>query len=167
MRVPDNYLAEGEIYNLTVTAVKERCLVVMIDGTEYTAIIHISNLSNRFITNISEFADVGTHLRAKAVKRNGNVELSVKDLESNQSDIQPKQYSRRPSQPTRSPQTHRQNPKRKQPQGSDLDRMIASCEASFKDKMRDRNIGGNALKRGRYTRTRHNFKNNGNSGDDR
>ena len=161
MRVPENYLIAGEVYDVTVAAVKERCIVVSIDGTEYTDIIHISNISSKFITNLAEYAYVGMNLKAKAVKWNGKVELSVKALESETDHSRPvHKYQKRDgkSQPRQSSANSDAKGKK---QSSDFDKMLASCEASFKDKMRDRNVGGMALKRGRFTRTRNSRKSGG------
>lgn len=122
MRIPDNYLVADKIYDVTVTAIKESGLIVMLDGTEYTALIHISMLSSGFVSDVSKFASVGDNLKAKAVKWKNKVELSIKACEES-----PKPETAVPDRPAREHSDNRE-----------LDRMIASCEAHYKDKMRGR-----------------------------
>ena len=157
MRVPENFLVEGKIYDLTVTAIKETCIIVLIDGTQYTATVHISNLSKKYVSNIAEFTDIGMHLRAKAVKWKNHIELSIKDAGF---EPKPKQTYAQSEPDTQPPQDSQPKPQKKKSQTSDFDKMLANCEASFRDKMRSRMQANQG--RGRYTRTgcRHK-KNNG------
>lgn len=122
MRIPDNYLVADKIYDVTVTGIKESGLIVLLDGTEYTALIHISMLSSGFVSDVSKFASVGDNLKAKAVKWKNKIELSIKACEES-----PKPETAVPDRPAREHSDSRE-----------LDRMIASCEAHYKDKMRGR-----------------------------
>ena len=50
---------KDEHYNVTVAKILERGAVVTISGSDRTAFIHISQISDSFVQNIADFIEVG------------------------------------------------------------------------------------------------------------
>lgn len=75
----------GKKYNVKVIKMLDFGIVVkMLDEPEYcTELIHVSQISDRFVKNIESFVSVGNEYEAEAVSGNGkgkDVQLSLKHL---------------------------------------------------------------------------------------
>lgn len=70
----------GQEYPITVTKLKERGIIVQIDGTPDTEFIHISKLSTKFVSNIASLVAVGDKLIAIAIEGKDKTELSLQHL---------------------------------------------------------------------------------------
>lgn len=109
-------LVVGDRYDITVVnIVKSGAIVELKDGS--TELIHISNLSNKYVQDISEFVQIGDMYTAIAIPgRSRDIELSLKtDVVEN-------------------PVRQRQAPK------PSLDEMISKANAAYEDKMFRRSI---------------------------
>lgn len=103
-------LSVGQTYSVTVIKLLARGIVVQLTGTSQQEFIHISKLSEKFVSNVSDAVKIGDTLDAMCVKSGDRVELSLKHLnlvKDNQS---------------------------KHKSSKSLDEMIASANASLKDK---------------------------------
>lgn len=75
MQVEVGSVVEGKVTGLT----KFGAFVDLGDHT--TGLIHISEVSNTFVNDISEFLEVGQQVKAKVVSvENGKISLSIKKL---------------------------------------------------------------------------------------
>ena len=85
-RVPDNFFEIGKTYNVKPIKFTSKGIIVHISDTTYTAFIHISKLSNEFVTNVASVVKLGQIYEAKCVKGNFGAELSLRHLNLSPSD---------------------------------------------------------------------------------
>ena len=85
-RVPDNFLEIGKSYSVKPIKFTSKGIIVHISDTSYTAFIHISKLSNEFVTNVASVVKLGQIYEAKCVRGNFGAELSLKHLNLSSSD---------------------------------------------------------------------------------
>ena len=72
----------GNIVKGEVTGIEPYGIFVKIDN-KYNGLIHISEITNNFVKNISDYVDIGEFIYAKIIdtdKENGNLRLSIKGL---------------------------------------------------------------------------------------
>lgn len=75
-------LEVGKHYNVTVINIVRAGVIVEIDGTNHTELIHVSKLSDDYVKNISDIVEIGMSLDALCIEGTipGRLELSVKHL---------------------------------------------------------------------------------------
>lgn len=113
-------IKENEHYNVTVVKVMERGAVVSISGMGgKTGFIHISKLSDAFVSNINDYISIGETYDAICCDEK-KLAFSVKHL-----NLKPKSANVR---------SHRTEQK------YSLDDMIARADASLKDKQRHQSV---------------------------
>ncbi len=72
----------GDIVKCRVTGFKEYGIFVKIDN-EYNGLIHISEISNSFVHNVNDYAEIGEELYAKVIEVDENIKhlkLSIKNI---------------------------------------------------------------------------------------
>lgn len=85
MRHYENVIQEGVLYPVIVTRLLARGIVVQLENTGRTEFIHISKISNQFVSNIADYVNIGQSFVAQGVKgRDGMNELSLIHLNLNQ-----------------------------------------------------------------------------------
>ena len=79
-----------EILTGVVTGIKPYGIFISIDkDSKYNGLIHISEMSNEFVKNVSDYVYVGEKIRFKVIKvdhKNHQVKLSIKDIQYKYSD---------------------------------------------------------------------------------
>ena len=116
-------IQEGQVYNVVVTKILPRGIIVQIQGTSDTEFIHISKLSVKFVSDISKLVTVGDKLEAVCIQGKNRLELSLQHLhlESLYKHVERKQLP----------------PKKSTKQKSiSVEDMIAAVERDFKEKQR-------------------------------
>jgi general stress protein 13 len=74
---------KGKIITGCVTGIENYGIFVTLDEY-YSGLIHISEISNNFVRNISDYVNVGETIKAKVVDiddENCHVKLSIKDID--------------------------------------------------------------------------------------
>ena len=123
-QLPKTLIVQDKEYTVTVLKIIAKGIIVNLSGTDYTEFIHISKLSDIFISNINEFIKVGDTYVAKGMITNGRSELSLQHLK-----LRPfKEDTNSRPRVTHSP-TY---PQKSEPKS--IDDMIMSAELSMKDK---------------------------------
>lgn len=121
MRHSENVIEEGALYPVIVTKLLARGVVVKLEDTGKTEFIHISRISNQFVSNITDYVNIGQSFVAQGVKgRDGMNELSLIHLNLNQQE---------PSKQVL-PKVANESSADKR-----LDEMIAAAELSMYDKV--------------------------------
>lgn len=100
-KLPKEILNIGQEYGVTVLKILPAGIIVHLHGTDFTELIHISEISPDFVSNIAEYVTVGETYTAKAqVSKYGNKELSLKHLNlkrtSAPEDVTPKHMPKNP-----------------------------------------------------------------------
>lgn len=126
----------GQIYHVTVIRVLDFGAVVALeDGS--TELIHISNISDKYVSNVSDFVEVGhTYSAIGCAGKKKDVELTLKML-----DLQPKSRNACPTKlSTRSAMKRSGQDSKKSDLSnnvvSNLDEMIANSDKVFEDKFK-------------------------------
>lgn len=73
----------GNIVIGKVTGIEKYGIFVNIDN-QYSGLIHISEISDRFVQNINNYAEIGEELRVRVIEKNEKnkqLKLSIKDLD--------------------------------------------------------------------------------------
>ena len=73
----------GDLVSGTVTGIEKYGIFLSIDNSNYTGLIHISEISSSFVRNVSDYAEVGEKITAKVVEiddENKKIRLTVKGL---------------------------------------------------------------------------------------
>lgn len=79
-RLPKTLIENDKSYDVTVSKILDKGIIVTINGTGYTEFIHISKLSDAYVSDIAEIVSVGDKLVAKGfIGRNG-AELTLQHL---------------------------------------------------------------------------------------
>ncbi len=91
----------GDTVKCTITGFKEYGLFVKVGG-DYNGLIHISEISNSFVHNVSDYGEIGEEIYAKVVaidEETKHLKLSIKNInykgdgkeieESNKNGFQP------------------------------------------------------------------------------
>ena len=74
---------KGRIVSGVVTGIEKYGVFVGLDEF-YSGLIHISEVSNKFVQDINEFVNVGETIRARIIyvdDENFHIKLSIKDIE--------------------------------------------------------------------------------------
>ena len=72
----------GDTVKCTVTGFKEYGIFVKINE-EYNGLIHISEISNSFVHNVTDYAEVGEEIYAKVIEADNetkHLKLSIKNI---------------------------------------------------------------------------------------
>ncbi len=72
----------GDIVKCEVTGFKEYGIFVKIDE-EYNGLIHISEISESFVRNVSDYSEIGEEIFAKIIEIDENskhIKLTIKDM---------------------------------------------------------------------------------------
>lgn len=80
MQRPVGFIEEGKIYDITVTKILSKGIIVQINDSEFTEFIHVSKISHEYVSNINEFVKVGDRLTAYAIKRNSHKNRNEPEL---------------------------------------------------------------------------------------
>ena len=73
----------GNIIKCTVTGIETYGIFVS-TKEDYTGLIHISEISNKFVKNVSDYAKVGESIYAKVIGIDNNkLKLSIKNIDYN------------------------------------------------------------------------------------
>ena len=75
-------LKKDEVVKCTVTGFKEYGIFVKVSD-EYYGLIHISEISESFVRNVSDYVEVGEEIYAKVIEIDENtkhVKLTIKDM---------------------------------------------------------------------------------------
>ena len=75
-------LKKDEIVKCTVTGFKDYGIFVKIND-EYNGLIHISEISESFVRNVSDYVEVGEEIYAKVIEideENKHIKLTIKDM---------------------------------------------------------------------------------------
>lgn len=73
----------GSILIGKVTGIEKYGIFVNIDN-KYTGLIHISEVSDRYVSNLNNYAQIGEELRVRVIgkdKEKAQLKLSIKDLD--------------------------------------------------------------------------------------
>lgn len=106
----------GKYYNAKVTRILNKGVVVTLDNTNQTEFIHISKLSDKYISDISDEFNVGDNVYAIAVKGSDRIELSLKNSQT----------------------LNKGTVKKLSSQNKSLDEMILHAESVLNDKLKSR-----------------------------
>lgn len=121
MRHSENVIKEGALYPIIVTKLLARGIVVQLEDTGKTEFIHISRISKQFVSNITDYVNIGQSFVAQGVKgRDGMNELSLIHLNLNQQEPSKQVLPRVVEEPSANKR---------------LDEMIAAAETSMHDKV--------------------------------
>ena len=74
---------KGRVVSGVVTGIEKYGVFIGLDEF-YSGLIHISEVSNRFVQDINEFVSIGETIRVKIIEvddENFHVKLSIKDIE--------------------------------------------------------------------------------------
>lgn len=74
---------KDEIVTGVVTGIKSYGIFISIDD-KYNGLIHISEMSNEFVRNVSDYAYVGEKIKAKVLnvdQKKHQIKLSIKDID--------------------------------------------------------------------------------------
>ena len=73
----------GDVVYGYVTGIEKYGIFVSIDNNKYTGLIHISEINDRFISNLNDYATIGETIRVRIIGINNEFQfkLSVKDLD--------------------------------------------------------------------------------------
>jgi len=74
----------NDIVEGTVTGVETYGIFVSLDDN-YNGLIHISEISNNFVRNVKDYANIGDKIKAKIIEideDNHQIKLSIKEFES-------------------------------------------------------------------------------------
>ncbi len=115
----------GKVYNVTVSRIIERGVVVAVSGYSSTGFIHISEISDKYVTSISDFVTVGETYEAICID-------TVKASFS----LKPLKLSPRSQGMKESTKEQRRKDFAKRSESLTLDDMIARANASLADKQR-------------------------------
>lgn len=136
-------LVIGQTYPATVVEILPFGAVVSLEDNS-TELIHVSNIADCYITNISDFVGVGRTYLATACKgKKLDVELTLKPLHLKSSASKPSHQtnSRRDSrnytksfEGTSNRPNRSSNPHNRQKSSKSLDDMIAKSDTVFEDK---------------------------------
>ena len=77
----------GEIIEVNVTGIEQYGIFIKADN-DYTGLIHISEIDNRFIKNINDYVTVGDYIYANIIgvdEENKHLNLSIKNMNYNNS----------------------------------------------------------------------------------
>lgn len=121
-------LVKDNLYTVTVEEVKESIgiIVSMEDGT--TNLIHISNISNEFVRDISDYVEIGKMYVALCIEgKKRPLELSLKHL-----DLKEKRVYAKPKDEDITEDTHIVSVDAVR---NHLDSMIEKANKDYKDKM--------------------------------
>lgn len=131
-------LQKDKSYEVTVTKILQRGVIVQIDGMEDTEFIHISKLSTKFVSDISKIVNVGDKYTAIAVynPEYSRVELSLKHI------------NHAPHRKSHSTVHSMKSEQRKQ----SLDDMIAAADSVLKEKQRAMNYKPQKSRRRNFDR---------------
>ena len=127
VRLPLDMIKANEIYPVTVTGLLRQGIIVQLDDTNYTTLIHISKIARRFVSDPAEFVSVGDKYKALGVISGKKPELILSHL-----DLQPKRSEFNPKQNTRPAVAEEYVPKQHVPKS--LDEMISEANRVYKDK---------------------------------
>jgi len=73
--------AVGKIVTGCVTGVENYGIFVSLDDY-YSGLVHISEISQKFVRDVHDFADVGETIRVKIIERDDkHLKLSIKDID--------------------------------------------------------------------------------------
>ena len=137
--LPDSMIVAGELVPVTVIGLAKTGVIVQVDGTEYTAFIHISKVAKGYVNDVGDYVSKGDKLTAMGSTKGRKPELILTHL-----DLQPKEHKDlTPVQST--PAQH--IPK-------SFDQMIADADRAYKDKFSSKDRKPRPRKR--------NFKKNSN-----
>lgn len=73
---------KGDVVEAVITSVENYGAFASLDG-EYSGLIHISEITNDFVKDITDYIDVGDKINVKILEMNGNknqLKLSCKDV---------------------------------------------------------------------------------------
>ncbi len=73
----------GNVLTGKVTGIEKYGIFVNIDD-KYTGLIHISEVSDRYVANLNNYAEIGEELRVRVIGKDdekGQLKLSIKDLD--------------------------------------------------------------------------------------
>ena len=139
-------------YSVTVVKILERGAVVTISGIDgKTGFIHISNISESFVSNINEYLTVGQTLDAVCTDTE-KFSFSIKHLglkrnvpEKPRHDDRRESAQRRTGQP---PEVQHDRPKKEY----SVDDMIARANASLKDKQKHKTVSNSGFRKNKSHR---------------
>lgn len=126
-------LVESEFYIVKAIELNNYGVVVELED-DTTQLIHISQISNEYVSTVESYVSVGVQYQAKAVNVNGRVQLSLKHLYLKSCDKKPKYQEHADRSKKRSSHTQKQH----HDSTTSLDDMIAQAEAQYKDKMQNK-----------------------------
>lgn len=127
VRLPLDMIKANEIYPVTVKGLLPQGIIVQIDDTEYTTLIHISKIARRYVSDPAEFVSVGDKYKALGHIGGKRPELVLSHL-----NLQPKVSEIRPKQ-EKTPVAEEYVPK--QHVSKSLDDMISAANRVYKDKV--------------------------------
>lgn len=78
----------GDIINVEVSGIEQYGIFVRVPDSDYSGLIHISEIDNSFIKNIENYANIGDKIYANIIdidKKNKHLSLSIKNMNYNNS----------------------------------------------------------------------------------
>ncbi len=120
----------GEVFEGKITGITDfGAFVALPDGT--TGLVHISEVSNTFVSNIREFLSEGQEVKVKVLEINekGKVSLSIKQVEQPEKKEKPKKSRPKP--------VGWQGLPEKQTDNMSFEDMLASFKKTSEDRMSD------------------------------
>lgn len=79
-KLPKTLIEKDKEFNVTVSKILDKGIIVTIDGTGYTEFIHISKLSDAYVSDINDIISVGDKLTAKGLITRNGAELTLQHL---------------------------------------------------------------------------------------
>lgn len=79
-RVPDNYLEVGKKYPVTIVKLLANGAIVAIEGTNYSAFIHVSKLSRQYVANVADAVTVGCSYLTECIDKGRGAELRIVNI---------------------------------------------------------------------------------------
>ena len=137
-------LEAGKKYDVIVIRAIKSGIIVRLKDDGSTELIHVSNISDRFVKNVEDFVTIGEEYTAECIDGyDGRLQLSLKHLNlknSRKSNIRTEDINVIPAPPRKQYHrtTNRSGKFHMKPVAdstSNLDDMIAACDKVLKDKL--------------------------------
>ena len=80
--------SNGKIINAVVTGIEKYGIFVSVDE-QYSGLIHISEISSKFVRSIDDYVKLGENIKVKVIDSNENnsqLKLSIKDIDYREND---------------------------------------------------------------------------------
>ena len=79
-RLPESMIEADKVIPVTVVGIAKTGAIVQVDGTNYTAFVHISKIAKGYVDDVSNYLSKGDKLEAKGATKGFKPELTLVHL---------------------------------------------------------------------------------------